>query len=159
MINKIYNSKAIARNIETVLKTGDSSKLNKPTYDWLYLLSGFIAHYDLAGFLSYYQDVELLVNDLRGALPIERDLCIRDLNDTGHDNPDRDYNGYGKQYCQSKLDTTEAVKVVVDKWGGTATQLATEDKLKKFQLLKEAVMEVADDQEGQIELVKQLGLI
>lgn len=34
----------------------DISKLNKTGYKFLYLCSGFIAHYDLHGFKSYYSD-------------------------------------------------------------------------------------------------------
>ena len=47
---KPYNSKAILNNIELVLKTGDSQKLNNPTYSFIMLMSGFIAHYNLMGF-------------------------------------------------------------------------------------------------------------
>jgi hypothetical protein len=41
---------------------GDINKLNKRGYDFLYLCSGFIAHYDIQGFKEYYRDTSLIAD-------------------------------------------------------------------------------------------------
>lgn len=38
----------------------DINKLNKRGYNFLYLASGFIAHYDINGFKSHYEDYSLI---------------------------------------------------------------------------------------------------
>lgn len=42
----------------------DISKLNKTGYDFLYLASGFIAHYDINGFKAYYGEPGSLQADI-----------------------------------------------------------------------------------------------
>jgi len=43
--------------VNNVVKAcGDINKLNKTGYKFLYLASGFIAHYNLQGFISHYDD-------------------------------------------------------------------------------------------------------
>lgn len=59
------DTRNVLRNIEIVLKTGDIAKLNGTAYRFLYLMQGFIAHYDLHGFQDYYSDVADLVRDIR----------------------------------------------------------------------------------------------
>lgn len=59
-----YNSRAILNNLELVFKTNDITKLNKPTYTFVSLMSGFIAHYDLYGFQSTYEDVSTLIREI-----------------------------------------------------------------------------------------------
>jgi hypothetical protein len=44
--------KAIAKNVIAACK--DITKLSKTGYDFINLASGFIAHYDLHGFIDYY---------------------------------------------------------------------------------------------------------
>ena len=42
--------------VDNVIKAcSDISKLNKRSYNFLYLSSGFIAHYNINGFKSYYE--------------------------------------------------------------------------------------------------------
>ena len=53
--------KAIAADVNKVLKTGNIDELSKRAYNFLYLCSGFIAHYDINGFKAHYEDV----NDLK----------------------------------------------------------------------------------------------
>jgi hypothetical protein len=53
--------KRIANNI--VKACSDITKLNKQAYNYLNLCSGFIAHYNHAGFISHYQDFPL-INDI-----------------------------------------------------------------------------------------------
>ena len=42
----------------------DINKLNKTGYDFLYLASGFISHYDLNGFKAYYSEPGSLQADI-----------------------------------------------------------------------------------------------
>jgi len=46
-----------AKNVLAAVK--DINKLNKRGYNFLYLCSGFIAHYDINGFKAYYSDHSL----------------------------------------------------------------------------------------------------
>lgn len=39
---------------------GNIEKLNKTGYNYLYLCSGFIAHYDIHGFKAYYSEHSLI---------------------------------------------------------------------------------------------------
>ena len=52
----------IVKNVIAACK--DISKLNKAGYNFLYLCSGFIAHYDIAGFKAYYDTDGDLIQDL-----------------------------------------------------------------------------------------------
>ena len=56
--------KNILNNITNVFKSKDINKLNGSGYHYLYLLSGFIAHYDINGFKSHYTDLRTLINDI-----------------------------------------------------------------------------------------------
>ena len=47
----------ITKNVLAACK--DITKLNKRGYDFLYLASGFIAHYDLHGFIAHYSEYSL----------------------------------------------------------------------------------------------------
>ena len=47
----------IVNNVVKAVKNIES--LNKTGYNFLYLCSGFIAHYDLYGFISHYSDTNL----------------------------------------------------------------------------------------------------
>lgn len=47
----------IVKNIVAACK--DINKLNKRGYDFIYLASGFIAHYNLNGFIGYYSENSL----------------------------------------------------------------------------------------------------
>jgi hypothetical protein len=42
----------------------DITKLNKTGYDFLYLASGFIAHYDINGFKAHYSEPGSLQRDI-----------------------------------------------------------------------------------------------
>jgi hypothetical protein len=59
-VNGILNS------IKRILKSGDISKLTKSAYNFLYLSSGFIAHYNRYGFMDYYSgdDCHKFVHDI-----------------------------------------------------------------------------------------------
>jgi hypothetical protein len=47
----------ISKNVLAACR--DIEKLNKTGYNFLYLCSGFIAHYDINGFKAYYQTHDL----------------------------------------------------------------------------------------------------
>lgn len=69
----------IAKNVLAACK--DINKLNKTGYNFLYLASGFIAHYNLEGFKAYYSEHSLqadiernyMQNQWRNFRPNERD--------------------------------------------------------------------------------------
>ena len=63
----------------------DISKLNKRGYNYLYLCSGFIAHYNIHGFKSHYEDTSLI-----------RDILSNKENNTWDNfrEGDRDYHYY-----------------------------------------------------------------
>jgi hypothetical protein len=50
----------IIKNV--IAACGNIEKLNKRGYDFLYLCSGFIAHYDIEGFKEYYRDNSLVAD-------------------------------------------------------------------------------------------------
>ena len=50
----------IIKNV--IAACGNIEKLNKRGYDFLYLCSGFIAHYDLEGFKEHYRDNSLVAD-------------------------------------------------------------------------------------------------
>ena len=50
----IREKQLIAKNVLAACK--DITKLNKRGYDFLYLASGFIAHYNRQGFIAYYSE-------------------------------------------------------------------------------------------------------
>ena len=54
----------IVKNVAKVIKTGNIELLSKQAYNYLYLCSGFIAHYNWAGFKAYYADTTLLKLDI-----------------------------------------------------------------------------------------------
>ena len=59
-----YTEKEKILIIKNVLSASkDINKLNKRGYKFLYLASGFIAHYNLQGFIDYYQ-YNSLINDI-----------------------------------------------------------------------------------------------
>jgi hypothetical protein len=45
----------IANNVVKVVRKGDTNLLTKQSYNYLYLCSGFIAHYNLFGFRDAYE--------------------------------------------------------------------------------------------------------
>jgi hypothetical protein len=60
---KPIDTKTQALIIKNVIAAcGNIEKLNKRGYDFLYLCSGFIAHYDLEGFKAYYRENSLVAD-------------------------------------------------------------------------------------------------
>lgn len=63
MTEKIkFKKKAILQNVELILKSGDITKLNKPTYEFISLNCGTIAHYSLYGWQETYKDLRDFIN-------------------------------------------------------------------------------------------------
>ena len=62
-----FNTEKIKKNIYKVFRYKDIEHLNLDSYNLLYGLSGFIAHYNINGFKDYYKDLRVLINDLRGS--------------------------------------------------------------------------------------------
>jgi Na+-transporting NADH:ubiquinone oxidoreductase subunit NqrF len=54
----------IVGNIRKVMTTHDSRQLTKQAYNFLYLASGFIAHYSLYGFQDAYANVDELAANI-----------------------------------------------------------------------------------------------
>lgn len=129
---KPYNVSAVLRNIESVFKNQNIYKLNKAGYNFLYLMSGFIAHYNLNGFKCVYKNLDLLLQDIKEALPIEKDCAIRDINDPKH-------NGYGLPYCQNELDIIVGLELIVKKYEKEIINSEAEKDNDRFALLKELV--------------------
>ena len=82
--------KIVAEKADRVNRYAKYQEIIDQAYKYLYLCSGFIAHYDHGGFISYYQR-----NSLKADL-----LRFRDSNQWKNFTPhDRDY-----QYYKSKAD-------------------------------------------------------
>lgn len=55
----ISQEKLICNNVVKTVLTKDITCLTKQAYNFLYLCNGFIAHYDLHGFICYYRERSL----------------------------------------------------------------------------------------------------
>jgi hypothetical protein len=87
-----YTEKQKTMIVNNVIKAlNDPAKLSKQAYKYLYLCSGFIAHYDHMGFISYYSRTGKLERDI-----VEFASCNQWKN---FSQADRDF-----QYYQSKAD-------------------------------------------------------
>jgi hypothetical protein len=77
---------SIVNNVVAACK--DITKLNKTGYDYIYLASGFIAHYNLHGFIAHYSENSL-------ELDIVRNIC---MNRYSNFRPgDRDFDYYNQK--------------------------------------------------------------
>ena len=66
-----FNTEKIKKNIYKVFRYKDIEHLNLDSYNLLYGLSGFIAHYNINGFKDYYKDLRVLINYLSKIKTIE----------------------------------------------------------------------------------------
>ena len=128
----ILNETGIIRNIETILKTGDINKMTKDCYNLLMNMSGFIAHYDQSGFMSYYSDVE----DLRA--DIMRSTDVRDY--TRYTNDNYFSGGEQSEYYAAKSRIYSKLPALCDKYAKN-TQAKREDKNSDRLALLEAIVE------------------
>lgn len=61
---KILTENQVTRLVNNIVQACDNiEKLNKQGYDYLNLCSGFIAHYNLSGFIDYYS-YHSLISDI-----------------------------------------------------------------------------------------------
>lgn len=106
-------SKVLA-SVERVFKTRDIENLTQTAYNTLYLMSGFIAHYNLHGFRAHYSDVCDLAHDiLQSSDSRDAERYVRDP---------WFQNEYGIVYCQSKTDVYNGLTELASKY---AEQLAS----------------------------------
>lgn len=73
----------------------DITKLNKRGYNFLYLASGFIAHYDINGFIAYYSEHSLQQD-------IERNAKANQWNNFRKGERDADYY-HAKRDCYNMI--------------------------------------------------------
>lgn len=72
MQKKCYlNKNGIKNSIKTVITKKDISKLTQDAYRFTHNISGFIAHYDINGFMHEYQNTADLVKDLQNSSDIK----------------------------------------------------------------------------------------
>jgi len=117
---KCLNTKAITSNLNLVFKTRNISKLNKPTYDFIMNLSGFIAHYDLYGFQSYYSDLRDLIRDLEKSTDVlNPEYYLSDFFQKEEES---------KDYYKSKTETLKQIKPLIEKY---KTEIEEEFKQKE----------------------------
>jgi hypothetical protein len=62
----------IVNSVRLVVEKNSIDYLTKSAYEFLYLSSGFIAHYNLYGFMDHYRDVSDLVRDILNNEPMNR---------------------------------------------------------------------------------------
>ena len=60
--NTVYDNNKILRNLRTIKRQNDMSKMTKYTYQWLTLACGSIAHYNIHGWIAEYPTVKDLRN-------------------------------------------------------------------------------------------------
>lgn len=99
----------IVGNIRKVMTTRNSKNLSKQAYNFLYLASGFIAHYNLYGFQGAYEDV--------GQLALEI-LDNKDNNQWGNFREGEDF----YDYYMSKKDCYNAICKMLEDLGYKATR-------------------------------------
>jgi len=105
---KCLNTKAIISNLNLVFKTRNISKLNKPTYKFIMDLGGFIAHYDLYGFRSYYSDLRDLIRDLEKSTDVlNPEYYLSDFFQKREES---------KDYYKSKTETLKQIKPLIEKY-------------------------------------------
>ena len=125
---KIPSEKAIVNNIEAILKTGDIEKMTKATYNILYLMSGFIAHYNQSGFMSHYQNTQDLLEDLEAS---------SDISQADRYTTDRFFSeGEQAEYYATKARIYQAIGELVKKYKNTSKNTETEKIENKWEVLK-----------------------
>jgi len=66
------NEAGIIKSMDQVLKIGNIEKLTKDCYNFTMNVSGFIAHYNLYGFMDQYRNTADLIQDLKNSSDIAR---------------------------------------------------------------------------------------
>src|SRR3990167_2794577 len=146
---------SILRSIERILKHNDMNHLTKDAYDFVNIMGGFIAHYDINGFIAHYSDVRDFVKDLQDSIPAEISMRDRDLNETPERGYSKPYNGYGLVYCQSAYNKAKGIKTLLEKYTDTVLNNTTLDD-NRLALLSEITKRVQADPRGNADLLKAL---
>lgn len=139
---KPYNTKSILKNIETVYKTGDIEKLSNASYSFIILLSGFIAHYNLWGFMDHYKDLRDFSSDLISA-------CNKPSID--YQRNDSDFiKWYGVDYCNSKADIMEGIIKIVNQYHISIDNKQVNEDVEKLQNLVQLTTEILKRNDPQL---------
>ena len=104
---KPHNVKAILSNVNLVFSLRNINKLNNPAYKFIMNVDGFIAHYNLEGFKSYYRDLRELIADLNP----------ENLRNNAHrvETDDDFRRWYGEAYNKSEADVLRGLAVLSEK--------------------------------------------
>jgi len=112
-----YNVRAIVNNVALVFKNRDISKLNNTAYKFISLHMGFIAHYDLYGFRSTYEDLEEFARNLQTSEGYGSGDYDYNLQQADRQETDRQFNEwYGPAYNKSIAETIRGVVAVARKY-------------------------------------------
>ena len=132
----VLNEKGILKSVEAVLKSGDSSQLTKDAYNFLYNMSGFIAHYDINGFIAHYKNTEDLRMDI---------LNSSDINDTRFVTDPYFSKGEQAGYYAQKYRIGIALGELAPKYENSSKSLEAESIDDKLALLAEIVKRASTD--------------
>ena len=122
---KPYNVKALVRNIGLVFKKKDIMKLNKPTYKFITLHMGFIAHYDLYGFQTNYENLRLFCRTLQtGELSNDLDANLHAANSYEADRTFRHW--YGEAHVRSVAVAIRGIVEMVRRYSDETRKVFTE---------------------------------
>lgn len=111
-----YNVRAILNNVKLVFKNRDIEKLNGPTYKFITLHMGFIAHFSLHGFRGTYQDLETFAKHLQTS-EYSRDDHDYNLKQAKRQESDSDFDRwYGPAYNKSVAETIRGIVEVARKY-------------------------------------------
>ena len=146
----ILNEKGILKCIESIFKSGDMAKLSKDAYDFIHILSGFIAHFNQRGFIDYYANVADFMADLENSSEIA--------------NPNYYTNDIFSQDEQSEYYATKSrilkgIKVLLDEY---KLKIQSDEGILikvKMSLLENAVTKCKGNKDAEKQLLKQLNLI
>ena len=105
---KPYNVKAIVSNVKSIIEHKDITYLNNPTYKFITSHLGFIAHYDLGGFQSTYQDLREFMKALQSSeYSQDKDY---NLHQADRQETDKDFDEwYGQVYNKSIAEATRRI--------------------------------------------------
>ena len=145
------NVNGIAKSIESVLKTGDSDKLTKDAYNFVMNISGFIAHYDINGFKSYYSNTADLLKDLSNSSDCQ--FPDRYINDSFFSKSEQ------SAYYSQKTELLKIIRSLCDKYALVALNHEKEEIETKFLSLKNFIESAQGSLDLKGAVLKRLKLI
>ena len=133
---KTYQVQRLVGNIDLVLKRCDIRQLSTPTYKFITLHMGFIAHYDLHGFREHYADLRTFCWKLQTSEYSSDENHTLTLANRYEADPF--YRGqYGRAYVRSIALTIRGIVAVVRRLEPGVTELF--DRFEKAQRLTGAI--------------------